>query len=455
MRRIVIVGAGHVGFYAADRLSAKLRKECRRGEVEIMVIDPQQHMTYQPFLPEAAAGHISPRHGVVPLRRALKSCHIVAGSVIRIDHDVAREGDDSPPKRTVTVQPIVGPSHEIEYDQILVAPGSVTRTLPIPGLAESAVGFKTMGEAIYLRNHVLQRLDVAAATADPAVRRRALSFVFVGGGFAGVEALAELEDMTRDSMRYYKELSVDEMRWTLVEATQRILPEVGLKMGAYTVDRLIKRGLDIRLNTLLKSCVDGHVVLSDGEEFDSDTIVWTAGVKPHPMLRESNLPLGPKGHLRCRPTLQVEDDDGVIEGAWGAGDSAQVPDLTGATKFCAPNAQHAVRQARRLADNLTAVLRGGKPREYRHKYVGSVASLGLHKGVAHVYGVKARGLIAWFMHRTYHLSRVPGLGRKLRVVVDWTLATLTKREVIQLGELHDPRKPFEDVATGKDPGGPA
>ncbi|MGH8881762.1 MAG: NAD(P)/FAD-dependent oxidoreductase, partial [Stackebrandtia sp.] len=319
MRRILIVGAGHVGFYTAERLSAKLRKDIRRGDIEVMVVDPQQHMTYQPFLPEAAAGHISPRHGVIPLRHELRRCRIVAGTVTRVSHA----------ERTATVQPIVGPSVDFDYDQILVAPGSVSRTLPIPGLADNAVGFKTMGEAIYLRNHVLQRLDVAAATTDEGVRRRALSFVFIGGGFAGIEAMAELEDMARETMKDYEELSPDQMRWTLVEASQRILPEVGAEMGAYTVEKLLQRGFDIRLNTLLKSCEDGHVVLSDGEAFDSDTIVWTAGVKPHPMLRSTDLPLGPKGHLRCRPTLQVEDDDGVVTGAWGAGDSAQVPDLSG------------------------------------------------------------------------------------------------------------------------------
>ncbi|ADD41295.1 NAD(P)/FAD-dependent oxidoreductase [Stackebrandtia nassauensis] len=439
MKRILIVGAGHVGFYVADRLSHKLRGDIRRGDVEVMVVDPQQHMTYQPFLPEAAAGHISPRHGVIPLRRALKRCRIVAGAVTRITHA----------DKTVTVQPIVGPPRDITYDHIVVAPGSVSRTLPIPGLAECAVGFKTMGEAIFLRNHVLQRLDVAAATTDEEVRRKALSFVFIGGGFAGVEAMAELEDMCRDVIEDYEELSPDQLRWTLVEASQKILPEVGPEMGVYAVERLIKRGLDIRLNTLLKSCVDGHIVLSDGEEFDADTIVWTAGVKPHPMLTATDLPLGPKGHLLCDPTLRVHDDNGILQGAWGAGDSAQVPDLSGFTEYCAPNAQHAVRQAATLADNIRAELYGREPKQYKHKYVGSVASLGLHKGVAHVYGIKGKGLFAWFMHRSYHLLRVPGLGRKTRVVADWTLALFTKRETVQLGELHDPRKPFEEIASGK------
>src|SRR3712207_870141 len=187
---VLVVGGGYVGLYTALRLQERLS----RGEAEVVVVDPQPHMTYQPFLPEAAAGNIEPRHAVVPLRRELKRCRIVSGEVTRIEHA----------RRTVTIQPITGPATEMTYDQIIVAPGSVSRTLPIPGLRENGVGFKTIGEAIYLRNHILDRLDVAAATPEPAVRRRALTFVFVGGGYAGIEALAEMEDMVREALKYYE-----------------------------------------------------------------------------------------------------------------------------------------------------------------------------------------------------------------------------------------------------------
>jgi NADH:ubiquinone reductase (H+-translocating) len=433
-QRILVVGAGHVGFYVAHRLSKKLRST----EAEVIVVDPQPHMTYQPFLPEAAAGSISPRHAVVPLRRELKRCHILAGEVTRIDHS----------NRVATVQPIVGPPREVPYDHIVVGPGSVSRTLPVPGLRENAVGFKTIGEAIYLRNHVLDRLDVAATTVDKDTRQRALTFVFVGGGYAGIEALAEMEDMARSALRYYDELDPGEMRWVLVEATQRILPEVDPDMGAYTVEQLRHRGMDIRLGTRLESCVDGVVRLSDGDSFEADTIVWTAGVKPSPLLDETDLPRDEKGRVTCLPTLQVVRPDGsIVAGAWAAGDSAAVPDLASPVPgaLCSPSAQHAVRQAKRLADNLRALLRGNVLRNYHHRHVGSVASLGLHKGVAQVYGVKVRGFAAWFMHRTYHLSRVPSLNRKIRVVADWTLALFLRREAISLGELHHPREPFTDV----------
>ena len=428
-QRILVVGAGHVGLYAALRLSKKLRAR----EAEVIVVDPQPHMTYQPFLPEAAAGNISPRHSVVPLRRSLRRCHIVAGAVTRIEHG----------RRVATVQPIIGPPREVPYDHIVVAPGSVSRTLPIPGLREHGIGFKTIGEAIFLRNHVLDRLDVAAATVDEEVRRSALTFVFVGGGYAGIEALAEMEDMARDALRYYPELSAEDMRWVLVEATQRVLPEVDRDMGAYTVQQLLKRKMDIRLDTRLESCVDGRVSLSDGDSFKTDTIVWTAGVKPSPMLDQTDLPRDNRGRVTCLPTLQVVDGDRIVEGAWSAGDCAAVPDLTkepGA--FCSPSAQHAVRQAKLMADNIRAVIRGRTPVEYKHKHAGSVASLGLHKGVAQVYGIKMTGIAAWFMHRTYHMSRIPSINRRIRVVVDWTLALFLKREVVALGQLHDPREEF-------------
>jgi NADH dehydrogenase len=431
-QRILVVGAGHVGFYAALRLSKKLRS----WEAEVIVVDPQPHMTYQPFLPEASAGNISPRHAVVPLRRALQNCTIVAGAVTRIEHA----------RKTATIQPIIGPPREIGYDHVIVAPGSVSRTLPIPGLRERGIGFKTIGEAIFLRNHVLDRLDVAAATTDPETRRSALTFLFVGGGYAGIEALAEMEDMARDALKYYPELAPDDMRWILVEATLRVLPEVDRDMGAYTVQQLLKRKMDIRLDTRLESCVDGVVKLSDGDTFRADTIVWTAGVKPSPVLDQTDLPRDDRRRVTCRPTLQVVDGDRVLEGAWSAGDCAGVPDLTGPPgSFCSPSAQHAVRQAAKMADNIRAVIRGRMPVDYKHKYVGSVASLGLHKGVAQVYGFKMTGLPAWAMHRAYHLSRIPSLNRKVRVTVDWSLAFFLRREVVALGQLHDPREEFVEA----------
>jgi NADH dehydrogenase len=433
---ILVVGGGYVGLYTALRLQKKLS----RGRAEIIVVDPQPHMTYQPFLPEAAAGSVEPRHVVVPLRRTLQHCRVITGAVIGLSHADKR----------ARVAPVEGKTFEISYDMLVMAAGSVARTLPIPGLAEHGIGFKNVGEAIYLRNHVLARLDAASSTDDPAVRQKALTFTFVGGGYAGVEAFAELEDMARYAIEhYYPRLSPADMRWVLVEAMGRILPEVDLDMAAWTVKQLTARDMEIRLNTRLESISpEGVVKLSDGEEFPSDTLVWTAGTKPNPMLEQTDLPLDARGRVECEPTLQIKG----MPDAWSAGDLAAVPDLTkdepGATT--APNAQHAVRQAKRLAENIIAVLRGEEPQVYRHKYAGSVASLGLHKGVAQVYGIKLKGWPAWFMHRTYHVSRVPTFNRKARVVADWTMASLFRREIISLGQLQDPRREFVSAAnTGR------
>ena len=419
---ILIVGGGYVGMYTALRLQKKMR----RNEARITVVDPQNYMTYQPFLPETAAGSLEPRHVVVPLRKVLKRSRVLTGLVTSIDHA----------NRTATVLPVEGPEYPIRYDVIVVAPGSVVRTLPIPGLAEHGIGFKTVGEAIYLRNHVLSRLDYAASVTDAEHRRRALTFVFIGGGYAGIEAFAELEDMARYATRYYDNVSPDDMRWVLIEATGRILPEVSVQMAEYTVKQLLKRNMDVRLSTRVDSLTGGHVVLTDGEEFDAETIVWTAGVKPNPMVARTDLPLDDKGRLRCTPDLRV---DGV-EDAWSAGDCAAVPDLTNPGAFTGPSAQHAVRQTKTLAANIVAAMRRRELADYRHKYVGSVASLGLYRGVAEVYGIKLRGLLAWFMHRTYHVSRVPTLNRKVRVLADWTLAIFFPREVVSLGQLQQPRR---------------
>jgi NADH:ubiquinone reductase (H+-translocating) len=430
--RIVILGGGYVGLYTAIGLQRRLRA----GEASVTVIDPQPHMTYQPFLPEAAGGAIEPRHVVVPLRPVLKRCHVLNARVTGIENA----------RKTVTVSKPDGTSEEIGYDVLVVALGSVARTLPIPGLAERGIAFRTIGEAIYLRNHVLAKLDEAAATDDPAVRAKLLTFTFVGGGYAGIEALGELENMARFATRYYENIEPSDLRWVLVEAAGRILPEVRPSLGVYTVLQLERRGIEVYLSTLAKSFVDGHVELSDGTEFDSDTIVWTAGVKSNPALLSSDLPLDERGRVRTSATLQVVDRPGV----WSAGDNAAVPDLARIAEdpdaLCAPNAQHAVRQANRLAKNIVATLRDRAPKNYRHRNVGSVASLGLHKGVADVYNVKLKGFPAWVAHRGYHVARVPTFNRKARVVADWLLSGLFRREVISMGQISNPRAEFARVS---------
>ncbi len=429
--RILIVGGGYVGMYTALGLQSKLRN----GEASVTVVDPQPQMTYQPFLPEAAAGSIEPRHVVVPLRRVLRRCHIVCGRVTGVDHA----------HRFATIENCAGHIEQFGYDVLVMAPGSIARTLPIPGLAEHGIAFKTIGEAIYLRNHVLSRLDAADATIDQQLRRKLLSFVVIGGGYAGIEVLAELADMARYACRYYETIEPPDMRWVLVEATGRIMPEVSPRMGRYTAKRLIERGIEIFLNTRVTTMENGHVVLDDGTEFDADTIVWTAGVKANPVLQQTDLPLDDRKRLRCTATLQVED----CPDAFSAGDCAAVPDLTSddPNATCSPSAQHAVRQARVLADNVIAYLRGQPLRYYQHRYAGSVASLGLYRGVAEIYGIRFTGIVAWFLHRSYHLSRMPTFNRKVRIVADWTSALLFRREVVALGQINDPKAEFVRATT--------
>ncbi|MEU2116446.1 NAD(P)/FAD-dependent oxidoreductase [Streptomyces sp. NPDC016459] len=444
--RILVVGGGYVGMYTALRLQRQLRAELRAGAAEIVVVTPEPYMTYQPFLPEAAAGSISPRHVVVPLRRVLNRCRIVIGEVRSVDHA----------KRTASLATLATAEEgtgtvDLTYDELVIAPGSVSRTLPVPGLLDHGIGFKTVEEAIGLRNHVIEQMDIASSTRDPGLRDAALTFVFVGGGYAGVEALAELEDMARYTARYYHNIKPEDLRWVLVEASDRILPEVGEEMGRYAIRELRGRNVDVRLETRLESCEDRVAVLSDGTRLPTRTVVWTAGVRPAPVLAATDLPRNERGRLRCTAQLAVEG----VDHAWAAGDAAAVPDVTaeGSGAECAPNAQHAVRQAKVLAENIAASLRGQPLKEYAHAYAGSVASLGLHKGVAHVYGRKLKGYPAWFMHRAYHLSRVPTFNRKARVLAEWTLSGLFKREIVSLGSLEHPRAEFElAAAPPPDPG---
>ncbi|WP_199816628.1 NAD(P)/FAD-dependent oxidoreductase [Streptomyces griseus] len=447
--RILVVGGGYVGMYTALRLQRQLRTELRAAAAEIVVVTPDPYMTYQPFLPEAAAGSLSPRHVVVPLRRVLDRCRLLIGEVESIDHA----------KRAAILTTLAtdeegaGPV-ALTYDELVLAPGSVSRTLPVPGLAEHGIGFKTVEEAIGLRNHVLEQLDIASSTRDPALRDAALTFVFVGGGYAGVEALAELEDMARYATRYYHNIKPEDLRWVLVEAAGRILPEVGDEMGRYAIRELRGRNVDVRLDTRLDGCEDRVAVLSDGTRLPTRTVVWTAGVKPAPVLAATDLPLDARGRIRCTAHLAVEG----TPHAWAAGDAAAVPDVTAEEPGtpCAPNAQHAVRQAKVLAENLAASLRGRPLKEYAHAHAGSVASLGLHKGVAHVYGRKLKGYPAWLVHRAYHLSRMPTANRKARVLAEWTLSGLFKREIVSLGSLEHPRAEFELAAAppppARDPG---
>ena len=427
-KRILVVGAGFAGLYAALGM-----KSLAGAGHRITVVNGENFMQYQPFLPEVASGTIDPRAVVVPLRTVLAHCEIEIGEVSQVDHDA----------RSATV---LLPDHRersIEYDVLVMAPGSTSRVLPIPGLAENGVGFKTIQEAIYLRNRVLSRLDLAATTDDDDRRRAALTFVFVGGGYAGVEALGELEDLARDAIGSYPNLRPSDMRWVLVDVAPKILPELGGVLADYAVERLVERGIEVRTQTRLESFEGGIVRLSGGVSFPAETLVWTAGVRPSSLARRSGFPVDDAGRLIADEFLRVPGVDDL----WAAGDAAAVPDRTTGGAM-PPTAQHGMRQGRRLARNLTAWLEGGALEPFVHRNIGAVCSLGRYKGVATIMGLRLRGFPAWFAHRTYHLYAMPTLTRKAKIAADWTVALLFPRDLAQLGSLERPRDAFERAADG-------
>jgi NADH dehydrogenase len=432
VRTILVVGGGYAGFYTAWKLEKKLR----RGEARVIVVDPRPYMTYQPFLPEVVAGSVEARHAAVSLRRHLRKTKLVTGAVTRIDHA----------GRTVTVRPPVGPEFSLGYDIIVVTAGAVTRQLAVPGIAEHAIGMKHVEEAVAIRDRLLTAFDQAATLPPGPDRQRLLTVTFVGGGFSGVEGFGELLGLATALVKRYPELSPDELRFHLVEARDRILPEVTDKPGEWVVRSLEKRGAQVHLNAQLLDATDGHVVLSTGVEFDSELIVWTVGNAANPMVHNhTDLPIDGRGMLVVRPDLRVGTDDEPVEDAWGAGDDAAVPDLVTGFENTVPNAQHAVRQGKLLAENLIATLRGRKTRPYVHHSLGTVATLGLGRGIFQYHRVVIKGFPAWLMHRGYHVLAVPTWERKARVLAVWATAAFYGRDIVSLASVQHPREAFVEA----------
>lgn len=442
-KQILIVGGGYAGFYTAW----KLEKFLRKGEAEVTIVDPLPYMQYLPFLPEVAAGSIEPRHAVVSRRRHLKRTKEIAGKVTGINHAAKTA--------TITLE-ADGSTREFVYDQIVVATGSVSRTFPIPGIADNAIGMKSIEEAAAVRDRLVGNFERAASLpADSALRAKLLTVTVVGGGFAGIETISELRDFATTLLRRYPELDFAETKFHLIEAMGRIMPEVSQQLADWVVKDQTKRGVTIHLDTQLTDATDGKIKLSTGEEFESDLIVWTAGVMPRPFLRGTDLPIGPRGHVIGSPTLQVTTEDGtVVAGAWTAGDTAQTPDISstpGPGGFCVPNAQHAVRQGKVLAKNIVAVLRGEGPVEYNHKNAGAVAGLGLNTGVFQSGKVQLKGYFAWLAHRFYHGLAIPTWERKLRVFGGWVGHFFWKRDGVAIEANKQPRAVFAEFAARPKP----
>jgi NADH:ubiquinone reductase (H+-translocating) len=428
---VVILGGGYGGLYAAKRLERKLPRDA-----QITIVSDENFMLFTPLLPGAAAGTLEPRHVVVSLRDQLKRAEVVLGTV---------EGAD-PDGRSVAVRTAAGDTRAITYDQLVVALGSTTRTFPVPGLAEHAMGFKTLSEAIALRNRLIHTFEMAEATDDPEARRALLSYVFVGAGYAGLEGIAELQDFARDVIDRYPRLSIDDTHFVLVEARDRVMPEIGPRLADFATRQLRKRGLDVRLGTTLERVEADRVTLAGGEVIPARTVCWTAGVKPVAVVERLGLPIGAGGRIEVDATCRVAGFDDV----WAIGDAAGVPDAARPGELCPPTAQHALRQGRLVGVNVARVLAGKEPKPFTFKTLGVFVDMGRYKAVAETGPLRWRGFPAWFLARTYHLMLMPGIKRRVRLVTDWTVGLLFGRDASDLGRLGHPGRLEIPSQTGGD-----
>jgi len=428
--QVVIAGGGFGGFYAARALERLLPAQ----SAHVTLVNDANFMLYTPLLPGAAGATLDPRHVVVALRSQLRRTDLVIGSVTGAEHAA----------RTLGVRRIDGEQLELDYDQLIVALGSVSRTLPIPGLGEHAIGFKSLSDATALRNQVLSCLDIAESLEDPALRAEYLGFVFVGAGYAGVEGLAELQDFAAQAIELYPRCAAQGMRWVLVEARGRIMQEVPESLSEFAERELRGRGIEVRTRTTLRELSARAATLADGEAIAARTVVWTAGVKPSPVISRLGLPLDGEGRIVVDATMRVADralpasPSSRAAHVWAIGDCAAVPDASRPGQPCPPTAQHAIRQGRLVARNVAATLAGSSPRPFRYRTKGVVAELGSRQAVALTLGVRWRGMPAWLIARTYHLLLMPGVGRRLRLLVDWNVALVFGRDASAPGRLGSP-----------------
>jgi len=378
-------------------------------------------MLYTPLLPGAAAGTLEPRHVVVPLREQLHHA---------VDLRLGSITGAMPERNLLQVENLEGRVEDLAYDHLIVTVGSVSRTLPVPGLAEHARGFKSLPEAIALRNHVLRTLEHAETLEDGAARREYLTYVFVGAGYAGLEGLAELQDFVADVLDIYPRCRVTGIRWILVEANERVMSEIPRKLADFAERELRGRGIEIRTNTTLQRVTEHHAHLSDGERVPARTLVWTAGVKPQPVVARLGLPLTDRGRIVSDEYMRVAGHDDV----WAIGDCAAVPDPARSGQPCPPTAQHAIRQGRVVARNVAAALgAGGRKRRFRYKTKGVFVDMGRRKAVAMTGQLTWSGTPAWILARSYHLAMMPGAGRRARLLVDWNIGLLFGRDTAELG----------------------
>jgi NADH:ubiquinone reductase (H+-translocating) len=410
--RIVIVGAGYAGYHCARHLERRLP----RGTAEIVIVSPTDYMPYTSLLPEVGAGTVDPRHIAVSLSATLRRTRHVPGHAVGVDFT----------NRSITVAGPDGQRRELGWHRLLLTPGSVSRTLPLPGISEQAKGFKNIAEALYLRDHVLSRLELADASDDPAQRRALCTFVVVGAGYTGTEVAGQGLLFTRAALRRYPRIRPDELRWLLVDRAPAILPELGPQLGRPALRILRRRGLDVRLNTTIEEVTGSQVRLSDGTSVPARTLVWCVGVTPGPLTQALGLETI-KGRIVVDEFLTVPGHPDVS----AAGDAAAAPDLTRPGQLTAMTAQHAQRQGKAAARNIAATLGRGTRKPYKHRDLGFVVDLGGWQAVANPLHIPLSGPLATIITHGYHLYALPA--NRLRVATDWFNDIIEHRQFVQLG----------------------
>jgi NADH dehydrogenase len=411
-REIVIAGGGFAGLYTALELEKRLRRE---RDVNVTLLNSENFFLFTPMLPEAGAGSIGTRHIVSPFRKLLRRTRFAEVEVAGIDFD----------HQSVSARhSLTGAWREFHYDYLVLALGGVTNYFGIPGAADFALSFKTLGDAIYVRNHTIDMLEEAAV--EPEHADELLTFAVVGGGLTGVEVVGQINDFVRESADYYPEIDRRRIRVMLVEAGPRLMPEMNEKLAEFAERVLIKRGVEVLTNTAVVSLDEKSFALSNGARIPTRTVIWGAGVAPNPLIASLDLPKE-RGRLRVNEYLEVEGRSNV----WALGDCAYILNpKTG--KPHPPTAQHAVREGKRAGRNVAAAVGRGQRQPFDYDTMGQMAIVGERTGVADVMGLRFSGFIAWFLWRTYYLMRVPQLEKRLRVVLDWTLDLFFTRDLVQL-----------------------
>lgn len=415
-KRILVLGGGFAGVYTAQHLERALAE---RDDFEIVLVNRTNSFVFQPMLPEVISGSIGLVDVVSPIQRLLPRTMLHVREVESVDLE----------RRVVSTSPGFRPhAHAIEYDHLVLALGTVTDFRGMRGLPEHALPFKDLAHALRLRDHVIRALEEAAIERhDPELRRELLTFVVAGGGFSGVEVVAELNDFVRRVARGHRGLDPAEIRVILLHSQARILPEVSERLARFAERKLRERGVELRLGTRLEAATAEEAILAGGERIPTRTLVSTVPAFPHPLIEALDLPKAKNGRLLVDSGLRVEGREDV----WALGDCASVPLPDGAS-FSPPTAQHAVRQAKTLADNLVAAVRGGERRAFAFSDLGKMGSLGHHSAVAEIFGVGVSGFLAWWLWRTIYLSKLPGWGRRLKVATSWTLDLFLPPELAEL-----------------------